>query len=72
MKDAVIKSFNVPRGFLEDVRAAAVKSSRESKEFPGRPLIVDETKAPDQFGLRNQWIDRLRDAIIQGSGRIER
>lgn len=72
MPDAVIKSFEVPNGFLEALRSAAVKAPG-SKMYGDRtqPIVVDVTKAPDQYGLRRQWIDRLIDAIIPGSGSIE-
>jgi filamentous hemagglutinin len=40
-----------------------------SKLFPGSPLLVDPTKAPNQFGLRPDQIKALENAIIQGTGK---
>jgi hypothetical protein len=68
MPSAQMKSFEVPQSFLNDLRASAVPESM-AKQFPGRPLLVDPTKAADQFGLRPDQIEALRQAIIQGSGR---
>jgi hypothetical protein len=68
MPGAQMKSFEVPSSFLDDLRSAAVPESM-AKQFPGRPLVVDPTKAADQFGLRPDQIKVLQDAIIQGSGR---
>jgi len=70
MEGIAIKSFEVPQSFLVELRAAAVEQ-RLARQFPGRPQIADPTKAADQFGLRAAQIQKLRDAIIQGSGRIE-
>ncbi|MCH8512755.1 MAG: RHS repeat-associated core domain-containing protein [Kiritimatiellae bacterium] len=67
MPGAQMKSFEVPASFLDDLRAAAVPESM-AKQFPGRPILVDPTKAADQFGLRPDQIKALQEAIIQGSG----
>ena len=64
---AKIKSFEVPKSFLDDLRAAAVPE-RMARQFPNRPIIVDPTKAADQFGLRAEQIKALQKAIIQGTG----
>jgi RHS repeat-associated protein len=64
---ATVKSFEVPRSFLDDLRASAV-SERRARLLPDRPFIVDVTKAADQFGLRPEQIEALRRAIIQGTG----
>jgi len=68
MPGATIKSFEVPRSFLDQLRAAAVPE-RLARQYPGRPIIVDVTRAPDQFGLRPEQIQALRRVIIQGTGR---
>jgi hypothetical protein len=67
---ATIKSFKVPERFLYGLRGQAVPEAFAS-QFPGRPLIVDATRAPDQFGLRSGQIRELLGNIIQGSGKIE-
>lgn len=69
MPGAALKSFEVPRSFLEELRDAAVPQ-RLGRQFPDRPQIVDPTKAADQFGLQPQQIEALRRAVIQGSGKV--
>jgi hypothetical protein len=69
MAGAVMKSFEVPESFLEELRASAVPESM-AKQFPGKPLIADPTKAPDQFGLRSEQIKKLKEEIVQGTGRV--
>jgi hypothetical protein len=68
MPGAAIKSFDVPRSVLDDLRRSAVPEA-EAAFNRGRPLIVDPTKAPDQFGLRADQIKQLQQSIIQGTGR---
>ena len=70
MTDAQVKSFEVPQSFLDDLRSIAVLES-EVADFPGRPILVDSTKAPDQFGLRAEQIEELRKRVLAGSGRVE-
>jgi len=67
MSDATIKSFSVPKSFVEELRAAAVEEPMVHA-FPARPIRVDITKAADQFGLRPEQIKALEKAILQGSG----
>jgi hypothetical protein len=71
MPGATIKSFEVPESFLSELQRAAVPE-RMAKMFPGRPIVVDITKAPNQFGLRTPQIKMLRVIVIQGSGKIGR
>ncbi|MCX7805515.1 MAG: hypothetical protein N3A38_10045, partial [Planctomycetota bacterium] len=67
----VIKSFSVPQRVVEDIRKAAVLEE-QVKSVPSAPIRGDVTKAPDQFGLRPEHIEVLEDAIIQGTGKIEK
>jgi filamentous hemagglutinin len=69
---AEVKSFEVPSSFLEELRASAVTERQLSLDpsLAGRPLRVDITKAPDQFGVRPAQIEALEKAIVQGSGRV--
>jgi hypothetical protein len=64
-----IKSFEVPCSFLDQLRAAAVPE-RLAATNPGKPILVDVTKAADQFGLRPDQIEQLKAVIIQGTGRV--
>jgi hypothetical protein len=65
---AEVKSFEVPKSFLDELRASAVPEALAGQN-PGKPLIVDVTKAPNQFGLRPEQVEALRKAIIQGTGK---
>jgi filamentous hemagglutinin len=69
MEGAAVKSFEVPKTVLEALRAIAVPERLKS-QFPNRPLIVDPTKAPDQFGLRAAQIELLQKLIVQGTGKV--
>jgi filamentous hemagglutinin len=68
MKGATMKSFQVPTSFVDELAASAVPESM-ARQFPNAPLVVDVTKAANQFGLRPAQIEALKRAIIQGSGR---
>jgi filamentous hemagglutinin len=68
MFGASTKSFEVPRWLLEQLRAEA-RAEALSGQFPNAPLRVDETKAPNQFGLRPAQVEKLRGAIVPGSGK---
>lgn len=70
MEDATIKSFEVPRGVWERLQSSAVPE-RLKRMNPGAPLVVDETKAPDQFGLRPRHVKELERSILHGTGREE-
>jgi RHS repeat-associated protein len=69
MPGVQLKSFQVPRSFVKELRSSAVPESM-AKQFPRRPVLVDPTKAPDQFGLRKAQIEALRRAIIPRTGKV--
>lgn len=66
---AEIISFDVDAAFVADVRASAVPEF-EARMSPGVPLIADPSKTNSSFGLRADWIDRLAEAALEGTGRI--
>jgi hypothetical protein len=45
-----LKAFDVREAFVEELRQSAVPE-RFANIFPDQPIMVDITKAPDQFGL---------------------
>lgn len=69
INDAKIKSFEVSESFLNKIKSEAVLESEASK-FPNRPILVDITKAENQFGLRPEQIKGLKNEIIKNSGKI--
>jgi len=70
MDGAAIKTFEVPHSVLDDLRNTAVKESvARLPENKGKPVIADPTKAKDQYGIRPEKLEELKDKIIQGTGR---
>ena len=65
--DDVIKSFEVSEAFLQKLRQEAILESEVAQFGRMRPVRID-IEFPDQFGLRSQQIEALRNAIIQGTG----
>jgi hypothetical protein len=41
-----------------------------AREFPTLPQIADPTKTANSFGLPADWIERLQNAAIPGTGRL--
>jgi hypothetical protein len=66
--DNTIKTFEVPKSFVDELRTSAVEEPLRPI-YPDRPVIADPTKASDQFGLSQQQIDQLRKVIVRGSGK---
>jgi RHS repeat-associated protein len=71
MADTQIKSFQVSKAYLDEVRSTAVPE-RLARLHPDSPIQVDVTKAPDQYGLRRDQIEQLRTLIIKGSGKVQK
>jgi RHS repeat-associated protein len=65
----VIKTFQVPTSFVDELRATAVPESKK-KLFPTSPLVVDTNAAVDQFGLRASHFGNLLNNVIPGSGGV--
>ncbi|MEU3983947.1 putative T7SS-secreted protein [Streptomyces sp. NPDC026672] len=75
-----IVSFEVPKGFVEDIRREAVPqkqpdglgfTKQEWKQLKKYyPEISDPTMGPDLYGLPGDVIEKMRKVIIPGSGRI--
>ncbi|MFJ8076691.1 hypothetical protein ACIQ7Q_22790 [Streptomyces sp. NPDC096176] len=75
-----IVSFEVPKSFRDEIRQSAVPQKQpadldftkaEWKELKKYyPEISDPTKGPDLYGLPGEVIEKMRKAIIPGSGKI--
>lgn len=69
----VIKSFKVPREFLDTLRATSIH--QDDVDILDRKRVrarrVDTTKAIDQFELPPNWMEALREVIEQGTGVVE-
>ncbi|XKM14524.1 hemagglutinin repeat-containing protein [Orbaceae bacterium ac157xtp] len=68
MDGATIKSFEVSKSFLDEIKKNAIFES-EVKFNKDKPVIADPTKADDQYGIRPNQFDELKNSIIQGSGK---
>ncbi len=64
----VIKSFDVPTSYVDDLRLASVPESA-ARTPPNAPFRVDTAQAADQFGLRACHLPGLVANIVPGSGR---
>ncbi|MFC8586380.1 putative T7SS-secreted protein [Streptomyces sp. NPDC057217] len=75
-----IVAFDVPKSFVDDIRANAVPqeqpaglgfTKQEWKQVKQvYPEISDPTRGADLYGLPGEVIEKMRRAIIPGSGRI--
>ena len=70
MDGVAIKSFEVSSSFLDYLQSIAVPEQL-ARQFPDAPIVVDVTRAANQFGLRLEQIKQLMEAVVQGSGRAE-
>jgi hypothetical protein len=68
MEGATMKSFQVQTSFFNELKASGVPESM-ARQFPDSPIVVDATKAANQFGLRPPQIEALKSVIVPGSGR---
>lgn len=68
MDSTQIKSFQVDRSFFESIKKEAVPENL-ARQFPDRPIVVDTSKAANQFGLRPAQFRDLIDSILPGSGK---
>lgn len=67
--DTQMKAFEVPQSYVDSLRRSAVPED-QARLAPDAPLVVDMTKASDQFGLRSCHFPELIQQIQPGSGRI--
>lgn len=75
-----IVAFDVPKSFVDDIRAKAVPqeqpdglgfTKQEWKQVKQiYPEISDPTRGTDLYGLPGEVLDQMRKVIIPGSGRI--
>jgi RHS repeat-associated protein len=68
---AELVQFEVSEGFINTLRSTAVPQ-RFGRQAPGRPQVVDATRAVDQFGIPSELFGDLLKSIEPGSVRISR
>ena len=71
MTDPSIRSFQVTESFFNDIRESAVPESL-ARQNPGKPILVDPSRAANQFGLRPEQFDSLINSIIPSTGKLEK
>ncbi len=67
LENPAIKSFEVRKTFLEDLKKIAVQE-RDARLYPNSPIIGEQGAISNQLGLRKDQFGRLSDEIIQGTG----
>lgn len=65
-----IVSFQVSADFAKEIRAAAVVEDG-ARGAGSAPIMGDVTRTDCSFGLRGDWIQRLEEEMIKGSGKLE-
>jgi RHS repeat-associated protein len=68
---AFLVELQVNSSFIERLRSIAV-GQNVGRQFPGRPQVVDATRAADQFGIPAGMFDELLRNVVPGSVRIGR
>ena len=71
MANPSINSFQVTNSFFNEIRESAVPESL-ARQNPDKPILVDASRATNQFGLRPNQFDSLINSIIPSTGRIEK
>ena len=69
-KGAYIASFKLPQSLVDEIRNNAVPQQL-GKSFPDKPQISDPTKSTGAYGLPKNYIEKLKQQAIQGSGKTE-
>jgi hypothetical protein len=64
---AQLKSFDIDPKFLNEIRSTAVPENL-ARRNPGSP-IISRDPYPNQFGIRSDQFQKLRESIKQGSGK---
>lgn len=69
-KGAEIVSFKIPESLANEIRANGVAQDL-GRVNPGKPQISDPTKSTGAYGLPKEYIQKLQDQAIGGTGKIE-
>jgi hypothetical protein len=68
---AEIASFEIPESLAQEIRANGVPQ-KQGGAFPDKPQISDPTKSTGAYGLPKEYIQKLQDQAIKGTGKIEK
>ncbi len=68
---AVLVEFQVNAEFVQQLRSQAV-GQRLGRLHPGRPQIVDPTRAPDQYGIPPGMFEDLLTNVVPGTVKVGR
>jgi hypothetical protein len=64
-----IVTFRIPRKLAKQIKRERVPQ-KDGKKFPNAPQIDDPNLSPNIYGLKKNWIDKLNEQAIKGSGRV--
>jgi len=67
---ASVVSFQVNKDVADEIRKMAVPQAK-AKTYPDRPEIADPTKSKSAYGLPANYIKKLEEGAIKGSGKVE-
>jgi hypothetical protein len=68
-KEVEIVSFKIPKSLAEEIKQSAVPQDL-GKGNTGKPQISDETKSANAYGLPKEYIEKIQEQAIKGSGKI--
>ena len=68
-KNFEIVSFRIPRKLANQIKKASV-AQKDGRKFPDAPQIDDPHISPNLYGLKKNWIDKLNEQAIKGSGKV--
>ncbi|HEX8461577.1 MAG TPA: hypothetical protein VF623_09110, partial [Segetibacter sp.] len=69
-KGAEIVSFEIPQSLANEIVSNGIPQA-QAKFNPSKPQISDPTKSSSAFGLPKNYIDKIRQQAIKGSGKTE-
>ncbi len=67
--DAVLVKFDIKMSFVDKIRKEAVPQN-VGRQNPGKPQIVDPTKASDQFGIPKEYFEELLNNVDSKSVKV--
>jgi RHS repeat-associated protein len=67
--NAVLLEFKITKDFVDKIKNDAVPQS-QGRLYPTKPQVVDATKAPDQFGIPQNYFQELLNNIDKNSIKV--
>ncbi len=70
-KNAEIISFKIPASLAKEIKANGIEQDL-GKSNPTKPQISDPTKSTGAYGLPKEYIQKLQEQAIKGTGKVEK